>query len=1027
MGGVSVRHQVVLEELTEWWEDLCTRVIGSRAVLVAVPPGWGRSTLIDQLTAIIERDNAPVTVTIRIDGKSLHGIPGGAQGRARVLADVLSGELKGQLAAGERARAGRGRRAAELAGVDRPAGAVQLGLGVGALFATPLAAAAAMVLGTVVVGAAGKVIDDSPAGPDGVVARAARSVAGVSAKVPVVVLADDIDILGRELALVLAENLLARPDGQVLLVAVTDLAPDGVGLRKELASQPWLTGRVQRVDADPDMGTQARVGLAAELCPGLPTAVIRRIAQRTTTFAQVFAICSAHRIVDAVKAADEAEAAAITDAVVDAAMSRQPVSMLAGIVAWAGGVLHARQAHAALAVLGEDGQDADPDPGVVRTGVLVRLADPASPGLSAASGTLSAVDWRQVASALTTIALEVGTDPSEGFVEQVVAAQAAYHVRGDLPDMSCLPAVACQLVAGLEVLGDLDGAYQVAKMALAETNPDQYESGYRQLAATVLRIAHILPAVHADPLVADLTTAAVAGGAAIGLEARLWAAIDLLGDPEQRETALSLVEQVAARLGIRQDLGDEAASWRRLLAFHAGKYGYPGLARQVLALEITAGSPHRQDAAQAVLYAIGGPHADTGLQIIGCRAELAATPDSASDDRLRLHHTLAYDYSVLGDYRRALEHATEELQLRYQLQGPDHPSTLSTRHNIAFLTSGCGDGATALRLFRELLPDQVRVLGSSHPNILTTRANIAASIGQCGDGATALRLFRELLPDRTRVLGPSHPDTLSIRSLIAAWTGRCDDSAAALRLSQELLPDQTRVLGPSHKATLSTRNSIAAWTSERGDVATALHLGQELLRDQVRVLGPDHPDTLSTRGNIAAWTGQCGDSTAALRLSQELLPDQTRVLGPDHPDTLLTRNNMATLTGQCGDSAGALRLSQELLPDHTRVLGPDHPRTLTTRHNIANWTSECGDMAEALRLLQELLPDRVRVLGPDHVDTLLTRRNIAFHTGACGDPAQALRLFQELLPDEARVLGPSHPDTLDTRRILQIAADQGKR
>ena len=99
-----------------------------------------------------------------------------------------------------------------------------------------------------------------------------------------------------------------------------------------------------------------------------------------------------------------------------------------------------------------------------------------------------------------------------------------------------------------------------------------------------------------------------------------------------------------------------------------------------------SGSPEDGDAARAVLYAVGGPGADTRLQIVGLEAELAALPPDADDDRLRVHHALAADYGDLGDYRRALHHGQQELPLRRRIQGADHPDTLITRNNIALWT-----------------------------------------------------------------------------------------------------------------------------------------------------------------------------------------------------------------------------------------------------------------------------------------------------------------------------------------------------
>ena len=525
-------------------------------------------------------------------------------------------------------------------------------------------------------------------------------------------------------------------------------------------------------------------------------------------------------------------------------------------------------------------------------------------------------------------ALEIGGDPRAGLVDKVVAWQAAHRVRADLQDRAQLLGVQCQLVHGLEDLDDPAAAYQVAAAALAEylaSEPGQRQTPeHDDLSAAVLRLARTRQSRHADPLI-DATVAAVAaGGAAIGLEARIWAAIDLLGQPGQRERALELTDQITAELSRRNDLGAIGNRWRLLLAFHAGRAGYPAITQQLLAPMLDASdSPEDGDAARAVLYAVGGPGADTRLQIVGLEAELAALPPDADDDRLRVHHALAADYDDLGDYRRALHHGQQELLLRRRVQGADHPDTLTTRDNIAFWTGQCGHPAEALRLFQELLPDQERVLGRDHPDTLTTRNNIAAWTGECGHPAEALRLFQELLPDQERVLGRDHPDTLATRSNIADWTGQCGHPAEALRLFRELLPDQERVLGP------------------------------------------DHPDTLTTRNNIASWTGQCGHPAEALRLFQELLPDQERVLGPDHPDTLTTRNNIASGPSGAGIRRRRCGCSRSCCPTRSGSLA----RTTPTP-----WPPDCFqiDPMDRARLpdgevgAATLLPGPGRILGTTH-------------------------------------------------------------
>ena len=261
MGGGSGRHAELAGELVEWWEDLWQRGMTSRVVLVAVPPGWGRTTVLDRLAEAAGADDAPVTLIARINGREL---PEQAGAQAAVLRDCL-------------AEAGTRHPVAELLGLDRLGGITQMGLGVGGLFVSGLAAAVGFLVAGVAVAAAGKAWDDSPAGQDGALARAARAVAETSVQVPAVVIVDDADWVDEGLAVTLIENLAARHDGHVLVVAAVD---PGGSLQQALVSrarQGITEGLVHVADADPDMGYESRADLVRELCPQLPGAAVRRI------------------------------------------------------------------------------------------------------------------------------------------------------------------------------------------------------------------------------------------------------------------------------------------------------------------------------------------------------------------------------------------------------------------------------------------------------------------------------------------------------------------------------------------------------------------------------------------------------------------------------------------------------------------------------------------------------------------------------------------------------------------------------
>jgi hypothetical protein len=184
MPVLGSRQEAAAGELVEWWEDLWQRGIGSQVVLLRVPPGWGRTAVLDRLDEVVTAADVPVTLVVRVNGREL---PDGLGPQAAVLpSELIDAEAR--------------HRVAELLGLDRLPGGVQFGLGIGGLFVSGFAGALGFLLGGLAVGAAGKAWDDSPAGQSGAVARAARAVAETSEAVPVVVLIDDADRLDRRLA-----------------------------------------------------------------------------------------------------------------------------------------------------------------------------------------------------------------------------------------------------------------------------------------------------------------------------------------------------------------------------------------------------------------------------------------------------------------------------------------------------------------------------------------------------------------------------------------------------------------------------------------------------------------------------------------------------------------------------------------------------------------------------------------------------------------------------------------------------------
>jgi hypothetical protein len=265
------RQQAAAAELAQWWEGIRHGGIGSHAVLLAGPAGWGRSTVLDQLQEMISRADAPISLVVRIGGRSLPDEPGL---QALALRDGL-------LAADVRRQAAALLCRSRLRGAARP--------GTGSLLMSGMTGTISLLLAGLAAAAAGGAADNRPASEDGAAARAARVVAAVSASAPALVVIDDAEYLEPGLAVTMIENLIDHYDSRVLVVASVDLGSDLAAALTSRARYGRTAGRVHRAGADPRMGYRSRAELAGELSPHLTATEAQQLARQTRTFAEIFA------------------------------------------------------------------------------------------------------------------------------------------------------------------------------------------------------------------------------------------------------------------------------------------------------------------------------------------------------------------------------------------------------------------------------------------------------------------------------------------------------------------------------------------------------------------------------------------------------------------------------------------------------------------------------------------------------------------------------------------------------------------
>jgi tetratricopeptide (TPR) repeat protein len=124
-----------------------------------------------------------------------------------------------------------------------------------------------------------------------------------------------------------------------------------------------------------------------------------------------------------------------------------------------------------------------------------------------------------------------------------------------------------------------------------------------------------------------------------------------------------------------------------------------------------------------------------------------------------------HDEEIRNEIARTLEargkYAEAEAEYRRNFEMHAIPeASLEAQQNIARSLAAQGKHSEAEAEYRQILTVLQQVQGPDHPDTLTVQSNLAKSLVAQGKYADAAAEYQQILTARQRVLGPDHPDTV---------------------------------------------------------------------------------------------------------------------------------------------------------------------------------------------------------------------------------------------------------------------------
>ena len=262
--------------------------------------------------------------------------------------------------------------------------------------------------------------------------------------------------------------------------------------------------------------------------------------------------------------------------------------------------------------------------------------------------------------------------------------------------------------------------------------------------------------------------------------------------------------------------------------------------------------------------------------------------------------------SPTGRSRTARAAIEEQLQIRIELFGPEHPGLLRDYNELAGNEHDRGRFGAAIEAYRRALElDRLAPGGGSNDWLITN--NMAAAYRDLGLNTRAQAMFRESIALRSERFGPADASTLRARhNLASSLLADGDVEAAAIELASAL-PARIERLGEDHPDVLRSRILEAAIRAAQQPQAETVAVLQRLIEQLAEVFSPDNYSVLASRLLLAQRmidAGLYAEARAELGTTAGYLRE---ALHPEHPLADVAELELARidLLEQRGDAATA--------------------------------------------------------------------------------------------------------------------------
>ncbi len=338
---------------------------------------------------------------------------------------------------------------------------------------------------------------------------------------------------------------------------------------------------------------------------------------------------------------------------------------------------------------------------------------------------------------------------------------------------------------------------------------------------------------------------------------------------------------------------------------------------------------------------------------------------------------LALVYDILGQYKLAIQHYQEAIDIQIKVLGENHPDYAKTITNLAGLYKDFGHFRKAESCYESALKIRREIYSANHPLYANTLNGAAGLYRVIGQFSRSEAYYKKSIKIFEMKFGKNHPKYANALNNLAILYDEMGYFNQAESLHLQALDIRKNTLGKQHPSYANSVTNLAYFYMNIDQYEESESLYLEGIQLKKQAFGTDHPSYANSLNNLAILYKSIGQFQDAEKLYLEALHIRKKVFGEKHSTYATCLNNLAALYMIQGKFNQAEILYKKAIKIDLEFFGPKNSSYIDDLHNLAELYKVTHKFKEAEALYLRVTTIFNKNKGTEHPDYIAAINNLA--------------------------------------------------